>query len=207
MPGQKNGRSMKRSRQMPQGLHFYEKKTRIRLDLLQEVFLWLFYTAIAAALAVILSFSFGKRITVYGESMEPAVHSGQQVLIDRVLYWITSVSRYDVIAFYPGGNEDASPYVKRVIGMPGDTIRIENGQILINGIPDPQSSGYSYIEDSGVAGVDIPVAADEYFVIGDNRNSSEDSRSASIGNVRKSSVIGKVWFSLPKRGMSFGRIR
>ncbi len=196
-----------RRRKTPYGLSFYEKKRKIRLDLIQEAFLWLFYTVIAVALAVILSFSFGKRITVLGESMEPSIHSGQQVLVDRIGYWITHVNRYDVIAFYPGGNEDASPYIKRVIGMPGDTIRIENGQILINGIPDPQSAGYSYIEDSGVAGVDVPVADDEYFVIGDNRNSSEDSRSASIGNVRKNAVIGKVWFSLPGRGMSFGRVR
>ena len=187
-----------------QGLHFYEKKKRFRFHIIKEAGIWLLYGGVAAFLAAVLVFAFGKKITTAGASMEPQLVSGQICLINNISYRIHSVEQYDVIAFYPGGNTDTYPYIKRVVAVPGDSVLIENGMLLINGIPDISSDSYTNIKNAGIANTEILLGEDEYFVLGDNTDSSEDSRSASIGVVREEAIIGKVWYRLPADGSSMG---
>ena len=189
-----------------QGLYFYERKKKVNFNIFREALMWLLYGAIAAFLAVVLVYAFGTKVSVIGASMEPGIVSGQSCLIDTITYRISSPQRYDVIAFYPGGNEEVHPYVKRVVGMPGDTVQIENGVLLVNGIPDISREEYSNIQNAGNASSEILLQEDEYFVLGDNPDASEDSRSASIGAVKLDSVIGKAWLTLPSEDAGMGRI-
>ena len=200
-------RGIKKRRRTEDGLSFYESQTKVRLGRLREFLQWIIITVIAVVLAVLLTLGLGKRLPMLGESMESTLSNGQNVLINRVSYHLGNVSRYDVIAFYPGGNTDSHPYVKRVVGMPGDTVQIENGALLINGVPDVKNPEYDVIADGGIAATPVVVGENEYFVIGDNRNASEDSRAATIGNVSKDSIIGKVWYALPAKGANAGFIK
>ena len=96
--------------------------------------------------------------------------------------------------------------MKRVIAVPGDTIQIKNGAVYVNGELFDEAVETAAIEEAGVAGEELLVEEDEFFVLGDNRNSSEDSRYANIGNVKKEHIIGKAWFKIsPFRDM--GRIK
>ena len=99
-----------------------------------------------------------------------------------------------MIAFLPNGNEKSHYYVRRVIACPGDTIQIKEGVVYVNGEAYQEKITVASIEDAGVASEEIKLGNDEYFVLGDNRNNSEDSRLANIGNVKKSYIIGKAWF-------------
>ena len=167
--------------------------------------LWIATTIITAALAVFVVHYFGLKVSVIGQSMEPLLTNGQNVLIDSITYKLVGIHKGDVIAFYPGGNTSAHPYIKRVAGVPGDVIQIVDGELLVNGVPDGDSSEYDKMEDAGIAENAITLENNEYFVLGDNRNNSEDSRSAGIGAVTDSMIIGKAWLSLPSgdSGMSF----
>ena len=137
--------------------------------------------------------------------MEPTLSSGQQVLLDRFSYTFTAPKKGDVIAFLPNGDENAHYYIKRVIATNKDTVQIRDGLLFVNG----ESTGFSYdkIEDAGIANEEIEVGKDEYFVIGDNCNASEDSRSANIGLVKKSHIIGKVWFHLGGENDGIGFVK
>ena len=175
---------------------FHEKKSVITPELIKEIFSWGFYTVIAVFIAFVLVVSFGKRVRVIGESMEPALYNGQSVLVNRIVYRLLSPSKGDIVVFLPNGNEKSHYYIKRVVGVPGDTVQIIDGFLYINGeIVDNEDDEYDKMEDAGIAENEIKLGSGEFFVLGDNRNSSEDSRSANIGVVRTSMMAGKVWFS------------
>jgi signal peptidase I len=192
-------------RRRSQGLAFNDKKRTISQGLVREIMLWIATTIITAALAVFVVHYFGLKVSVIGQSMEPLLTNGQNVLIDSMTYKLVGIHKGDVIAFYPGGNTSAHPYIKRVAGVPGDVIQIVDGELLVNGVPDGDSSEYDKMEDAGIAENAMTLENNEYFVLGDNRNNSEDSRSAGIGAVTDSMIIGKAWLSLPSgdSGMSF----
>lgn len=192
-------------RRRSQGLAFNDKKRIISQGLVREIMLWIATTIITAALAVFVVHYFGLKVSVLGQSMEPLLSNGQNVLIDSMTYKLAGIHKGDVIAFYPGGNTSAHPYIKRVAGVSGDVIQIVDGELLVNGVPDGESSAYDKMEDAGIAENALTLENNEYFVLGDNRNNSEDSRSAGIGAVTESMIIGKAWLSLPSgdSGMSF----
>ncbi|WP_130837934.1 signal peptidase I [Lachnoclostridium sp. Marseille-P6806] len=194
-------------RRKNQGLSFYERKRRLNSGIFREILLWIVYTAVAVLLGVVFVICFGFRILVIGQSMEPQLVNEQNVLIDRVMHRLTGIHRGDVIAFYPGGNTGAHPYVKRVVGEPGDVIQIIDGELMVGGVPDVSSGKYDKMEDAGIAAEAIHLQDGEYFVLGDNRNNSEDSRSAGIGAVTESSILGRAWLSLPEGDSGMGRIR
>ena len=177
------------------GLTFYEKEKKINKSTIHEILSTLFYCGVAVFLAFVLVFSVGMKISMVGVSMEPALYNGQEVLINRFIYKITSPKRGDVIAFLPNGNQNSHYYLKRIVGLPGESIQIIDGYVYINGERVPEDE-YDKMADYGIAGNEIQLGSDEYFVLGDNRNMSEDSRSGNIGAVKKDTIAGKVWFHL-----------
>ena len=173
----------------------YKKKKKITPEMIREVFSWIFYTFVAIFMALFVVMAFGMRTKVIGESMEPTLYHGQDVLINRVAYKFMSPKSGDIIVFLPNGNANSHDYIKRVVAVPGDTVQIKDGKLYVNGQEqDSNDSLYDKMEDAGVASNKLKLTDDEYFVLGDNRNSSEDSRSANIGTVKLNSIIGKVWY-------------
>jgi len=187
------------------GLSFGRKKERrINLSLFQEVIIWIFEIAITIGIAVVFTFFFGVRSSVVGPSMSPQLEAGDEVLIDRFSYKFISPKPGDVIAFLPNGNVNTHYYIKRVIAVPGDTIQIIDGVVNVNDEKYVEDLEPAYIDDAGIAKEAITLGEDEYFVLGDNRNNSEDSRFANIGNVREDYIIGRVWFiSSPRDKFGF----
>ena len=186
------------------GLVFYEKK---KLVTAREIYAFLSWAAIicgAVLFAYVAVFAFGVRTTVIGDSMEPTLVNGQEIMINRLVYNIFTPGQGDVIVFKPNGNENAHTYVKRVVAVPGDTVRITDGMLYVN---DEPTDFYSdHIADPGIAVLDLKVGEDEFFVMGDNPNSSDDSRNANIGNVKLDTIIGKAWFHMAGGTEGLGRI-
>lgn len=189
MAREENGMARKK------GLTFYEKEKKINKSTIHEILSTLFYCGVAVLLAFVLVFSVGMKISMVGVSMEPALYNGQEVLINRFIYKITSPKRGDVIAFLPNGNQNSHYYLKRIVGLPGEKVQIIDGYVYINGERLPEDE-YDKMADYGIAGNEIQLGSDEYFVLGDNRNMSEDSRSGNIGAVKKDTIAGKAWFHL-----------
>ncbi len=188
------------------GLTFYQKKKKLDPRLLKDVMELLVGGAVAVFLAFVLVFSIGMRTSVIGDSMEPSLHNGQEILMNRILYRISMPKRGDVIVFLPNGNQNTHFYVKRVVGLPGETVQIREGNVYIDGVLLAENELFDKIADPGIAQSELLLGSDEFFVLGDNRNSSEDSRSGNIGAVKKDSIIGKAWFHMAAQGDSMGMI-
>lgn len=189
------------------GLTFYEKKKKISKNTVREIFSTLFYCFAAILLACVLVFSLGMRTSVIGVSMEPVLHNGQEVLINRFVYRLFSPGRGDIIVFLPNGNRNSHYYLKRVVALPGEKIQIIGGYVYINGELLEEDDSYDKIADAGIAENEITLGMGEYFVLGDNRNSSEDSRSGNIGTVSKNDIIGRAWFHMGSAYEGIGFIK
>ncbi len=178
------------------GLTFYEKKKRVSKDMVREILVTIFYCFAAVLLAFVLVFLVGMKISVIGVSMEPALYNGQEIFINRFIYKLFQPGRGDIIAFLPNGNQNSHYYLKRVVGLPGERVQIIGGYVYIDGELLDEGDTYDKISDPGIAENEVILGSDEYFVLGDNRNSSEDSRSGNIGPVKKETIAGKAWFHL-----------
>ena len=189
------------------GLSFYHKERKVNKKLIKEIGQWIFWGAVMVLVAFVAVFCFGIRTSVIGMSMEPTLYNSQEILIDRFSYFIVGPQRGDVVVFLPNGNENSHYYVKRVIGIPGDTISIQNGQVMIDGLPYEEDGIYDKMESGGIAETAITLGEDEYFVLGDNRNSSEDSRSSNVGIVMRDYIIGRAWFHLSAEDIRPGFIK
>lgn len=133
------------------------------------------------------------RAIVVGNSMDGLFCDGQTVLINKIAYLYEMPKRYDIIYFRPEGINSSRTYIKRIIGLPGETVQIVSGEILINGMPLSDDINDDMILSAGLAAEKITLGEDEYFVLGDNRNNSEDSRFAAVGNISFDSIIGRPW--------------
>lgn len=185
------------------GLTFYQKKKKINVALMKEIFSWIFWCLASILLAVVLVYCVGMKTSVIGSSMEPSLYNGQQILLDRLVYKFLSPKQGDVIVFKPNGNENAQYYVKRVVAVPGDKVNITDGKLFVNG-QELEGAEYDKIAEPGLASNEIKLGEDEYFVLGDNCNNSEDSRSANIGNVKKEYITGRVWFHMAQESSGIG---
>ena len=189
------------------GLTFYQKKKRLDPALIRDIFEMLIGIVIVVFLAFVIVSSVGMKTSVVGDSMEPGLASGQEILINRVVYRLSSPKRGDVVVFLPNGNQNSHFYVKRVVGLPGDRIQIRDGSVYVDGVPLQEDGDFDSMADAGIAENELELAADEYFVLGDNRNSSEDSRSGNIGAVKRDDIIGKAWFRLSENWEDIGWIK
>lgn len=181
------------------GLSFYKRRKKWNPAVIKEVFSWLTGILVALFLAAVLNYFFGLRIGMVGVSMDPLLSNGQMVLIDRFVYNLSSPKQGDVVVFLPHGNKNSHYYIKRVVAVPGDKVQITDGILYVNG--EPSEWVEETILEAGIAANEITIGFGEYFCIGDNANNSEDSRSANIGAVNETDIIGKAWFKL-KQGDS-----
>ncbi len=170
-----------------------EKEINIVKDLL---FLCLYILIVIGICWAVLTYV-GQRTEVSGESMSNTLHSGDTLWIDKLEYEFGSPKRFDVVVF-PYGEDDDTYYIKRIIGLPGETVYIdEDGTIYINDEPlEGDKYGREVIAEDkrGVASEEITLGDDEYFVLGDNRNNSRDSRVSDVGNIHKNDIIGRAVF-------------
>lgn len=187
------------------GLTFYQKKKKISASLMKECMNYLFLVLASVLVAFVLVFSIGMKTSVIGVSMEPALYNGQEILVNRFVYKLLKPKAGDIVVFLPGGNQNSHYYVKRVAAQPGDTVVIREGILYVNDIPYTHTE-LDKIADPGILENELTLEADEYFVIGDNINNSEDSRSGNIGPVKADSMIGKVWFHMASSGSGMGFI-
>ena len=137
----------------------------------------------------------GQRTEVDGSSMEPTLTNGDNLIVDKLSYRFRDPERFDIIVF-PYKHKPKTYYIKRIIGLPGETVQIdEQGNIYINGEILSESYGREIIrpENVGLAAEPIELGEDEYFVMGDNRNNSTDSRFAQVGNIKREDIIGRAW--------------
>ncbi len=152
----------------------------------------IFYAVLIVVCVYVLPNYVIQRTIVDGPSMENTLHNGEQLYVEKVSYHFNALDRFDIIVFYPYGRENEDYYVKRVIGLPGETVQIIGTKIYINGEVLKEDYGKEPIDDPGRAEEPITLGDDEYFVLGDNRNISKDSRSEEVGNVAKENIGGKV---------------
>ena len=188
------------------GLDFNRRKKDVNFPLLKEIFSWIIEIAIVLMMAFVLVYFIGMRTSVVGQSMSETLENGDQILVNRFIYKIVGPKANDVIVFLPNGNEKSHYYVKRVVGVPGDTVQIKDGRVYVNGAEFTEKVDAAAIEDAGLAADTVTLGDDEYFVLGDNRNNSEDSRYANIGNIKREYIIGKAWFVI-STGDRFGFIK
>lgn len=185
------------------GLNYRRRRKNVDVSDIRKVVVLVVQLIAVVGLAFFLVSSFGIKTTVIGDSMEDALYDGDAVLINKLAVSVFSLDSGDVIVFSPKGNVDASLSCKRVIGVPGDTVRIENGVIYVNDKQYNETKAMAYIEEAGLAESGIKLGKDEYFVMGDNVNYSQDSRYESVGNVKKSDIKGKVWWDLSHFGLIY----
>lgn len=182
------------------GLNFSRKRRNMSAHVMKEIISWIAHIGIAVFIAFVLVYFVGMRTGVIGVSMENTLYSGQQVLVNRLSYLIFGPKEGDIIVFTPNGNRNTHFYVKRVVATPGDVVCIKDGKLYVNNsIVD---YGYDKIMDAGIAESELTLDLDEYFVMGDNCNNSEDSRSGNIGPVSRDMIEGRAWFGLGK-GVSY----
>jgi len=150
-----------------------------------------FALAISAAYAIT---HYGlEKMRVAGDSMSPTLKDGDDVLINKMSYIISSIKRNDVVVIQQGGTEHSYYSIARIIGLPGETVKIKDGYLYINGKKLKEKYDFPVMENGGLALEDTILDADEYFVLCDNRNEGEDSRNANTGNILKKNIIGKAW--------------
>lgn len=133
------------------------------------------------------------RTEVIGPSMQPTLYSNDNLITEKLSYRFGDPKRFDVIVF-PFQYAENTYYIKRIIGLPGETVQIdEEGNIYINGEVLEEDYGKEVIKNPGIASNPIYLGQNEYFVLGDNRNDSSDSRDASVGNIYKKDIVGRAW--------------
>lgn len=133
------------------------------------------------------------KMSVSGDYMNPTLKDGDEVLINKMSYTISSIRRNDVVVIKQEGSGHSYYSVARVMGLPGETVKIEDGYLYINGKQLEEKYNFPVMENGGLALEDIILDEDEYFVLCDNRNEGEDSRNANTGNILKKNIAGKAW--------------
>ncbi len=190
-------------------LNFEEEvKREKRIKIIKECIIWIVEIAIVIAIAYfVIHFCF-MRTTPIGSNMEPTLYNGEEVFVNKKAYMLSSPDREDVVAFYDREiqtEEGEEPLLafRRVIGLPGETVQIVDGKILIDKKEWTSKYTFDPIVTAGIAEQEITLGEDEYFVLCDARADSDDSRNVAFGNVTREQIIGKVSF----RQKPFARVK
>lgn len=162
------------------------------VSLWREILGWIVYIAVILGITYLIITYVGQRTRVSGDSMESTLHSGDNLIVDKLSYHFREPERYEIIVF-PYRYEENTFYIKRIVGLPGDTVQIKNGYLYIDGERADENYGLERMNKAGIAAEEIKLGADEYFVLGDNRNASSDSRDPSVGILKREEIIGRAW--------------
>lgn len=166
-----------------------EEKPQRKLNPVLELLL---YAAVVCSLTFLIVNYVGQRTMVSGQSMYPTLKDRDQLLVDKISYVFTEPERFDVVVFRYLYQENTY-FIKRIIGLPGETVQILGDTIYIDGEVLEEDYGYEPIQDAKRASEPILLGEDEYFVMGDNRNDSTDSRDAAVANVSGDQIIGRAF--------------
>ena len=164
-------------------------------SILKELMGWLLYIIIIVGAAYLIVAFVGQRTQVSGSSMETTLSDGDQLIVDKISYRFRDPKRYDIIVF-PYQYEPNTYYIKRIIGLPGETIQIIDGYIYIDGEQLDEHYGNELMNDPGIAAEPVALGEDEYFVLGDNRNNSQDSRAVNVGVIHRKDILGRAWIRI-----------
>ncbi len=161
------------------------------------------YCLVALGVAYFIVTFVGQRTVVDGESMYNTLNDGDNIIVEKLSYTFGEPERFDVIVFphFDTARNQEVYYIKRIVGMPGDTLQIEDGLIYLideNGNKQNMEEKYGFYKgglemQSGIAASPITIPEGYYFVLGDNRNNSRDSRDSSVGLVKGEDIMGKAW--------------
>ena len=171
---------------------YRDKAEKIEKSKVRETVEFIIYCGLAIIVGLLIVRFVGQRTEVIGESMSPTLEDGDNLIVDKITYRFSDPKRFDIIVF-PFKENRTVYYLKRIIGLPGETVQIQDGKIYINGIELNEDYGAEPIEDPGIASAPITLGEDEYFVLGDNRNNSQDSRTAAVGNISRDEIFGRAW--------------
>ncbi len=172
--------------------HKIDKKNSKIVDFLGM----LLYCAVVVVIMVFVIKYIGQRTVVIGHSMETTLSDGDNLITDKLTYRFRDPQRFDIIVFPYEENGRQQLLIKRIIGLPGETVQIKDGMVYINDYRLDENFCAEKIEDPGEAAQPITLGEGEYFVLGDNRNNSKDSRSASVGNISREEITGRAWIRL-----------
>ncbi len=162
-------------------------------SVLHETISFIIYIGVVFLLTYLVIHYVGQRTQVSGSSMEATLSDGDNLIVDKISYRFHDPERFDIIVF-PYKYEKDTYYIKRIIGLPGETVQIdEAGTIYIDGAELKESYGREVILNPGEADEPIKLGEDEYFVLGDNRNASSDSRDPSVGKIPGEDIVGRAW--------------
>lgn len=179
-------------------LIYYQKE---EINRLRQIINWIVDIIVVIVFALFTVHAYGTQVKIAGHSMTPLLRSEDVVLMNRLVYSFGGPKRFDVVVFE---REDKKMNVKRVIGLPGETVQVKNGRLYIDGRLLKADNMLDQVSLAGLAENPVILDSDEYFLLGDNRESSEDSRFANIGNVKRRQILGKVWFrAFPVRNIGF----
>lgn len=163
---------------------------------LKALIVWIVEILLVIALAYFIIAYGVERTTMIGDSMNTTLEEGDKIIVNKMIYRFRSPKRFEVIALKQSGKEHGYYTIKRVIGLPGETVQIKDGYVYIDGEQIEEKVPVEKCANGGRAEEEITLDDGEFFVLGDNRNNSEDSRFANMGNVIKGDIIGKAWIRL-----------
>ena len=161
-------------------------------EIIKELAGWLLYIVLISALTWIVVTFVGQRTEVSGSSMETTLSDKDQLIVDKMTYRFRDPKRYDIVVF-PYQYQDNTYYIKRIIGLPGEKVQILSGMVYIDGMRLDEHYGNEIMENPGIAEEPLTLGEDEYFVLGDNRNNSSDSRASDVGLIHRKDLIGRAW--------------
>lgn len=161
-------------------------------EIIKELAGWLLYIVLIIAFTWFVVTFVGQRTEVSGSSMETTLSDKDQLIVDKMTYRFRDPKRYDIVVF-PYQYQDNTYYIKRIIGLPGETVQILSGMVYIDGMRLDEHYGNEIMENPGIAEEPLTLGEDEYFVLGDNRNNSSDSRASDVGLIHRKDLIGRAW--------------
>lgn len=161
-------------------------------EIIKELAGWLLYIVLIIAFIWCVVTFVGQRTEVSGSSMETTLSDKDQLIVDKMTYRFRDPKRYDIVVF-PYQYQDNTYYIKRIIGLPGETVQILSGMVYIDGMRLDEHYGDEIMENPGIAEEPLTLGEDEYFVLGDNRNNSSDSRASDVGLIHRKDLIGRAW--------------
>ena len=173
-----------------------QKRRKKKKSLPRILFEWAFLILIAVLFGYVSVYTFGQQRTNIGHSMDPTLEGGDVCLVNILAYQVSTPKTGDIVSYRPNGSSSARPDIKRVVAIPGQTIQIKDGMIYSNDQVYLEGKDYPAITRAGLAENPVKLGEGEYFVLGDNRNNSEDSRNPEIGIVTSEMLEGRVWFVL-----------